>query len=661
MLSIGSLSGGSTNYYSNMPRKDDYYVRPGEEKEGVWIGGAAATFFEKYGLTETVTGRQLHELFNGYSPDGKKEPLVQNAGKMTPRKDENGKVINKDEPLRQPGWDLTFSAPKSVSILHAVTTDPALKAALERAHLEAIKTTFERIEAETFTRIGKGGRERVDAKLLAAVFQHETARPTKGEMPDPQLHSHAVVINVCTNGMDDKTRSIWSKRFYEQEHRYGAIYRAELAKNVEGLGFGTYRTGEFFEVKGVPEALIKELSKRGEEIKQSAKDDSAKERERATIKNREAKGDYTKDVLSERWTKTARAHGLDPEKIHELRHTYRTERSISVESREAVKGALEEIIKKAPRFTSHDLERRAHVHAQGRGIGTQAATEAVRQYLTTNAVKVVGTHKGEKVFTTKADYQKNREEYREATRQEEREKNTVFRKSDYEAIREAHRGSKFIAITSDRPSADRLQKNIGMQAASVRILLNEMEGRRFRKERSFGRMIKGDFKKQIVEVDTKKEERKQLERRIGAEVKFALGMIDAKTRKKLTGDDQKPSHEAAHKFLWATGQISKSQMLHLDAELRHQRLEVTKGTVVIIDRSIRNHRLNGKLREEIEKRGGKLVFAGEVERQREKQRQERAAATPKEAETMKNDAKREEAEQKQEKKRSQHQTQRHTL
>jgi conjugative relaxase-like TrwC/TraI family protein len=394
MLSIGSLSAGSKQYYSHMASQDDYYVRPGEEKPGVWIGGAAENFSERFDLGETVRGKEFRALFDGYSPDGRKTPLVQNAGKMTPTKDETGKVINKDEPLRQPGWDLTFSAPKSVSILHAVTTDQTLKAALERAHLEAIRTTFERIEAETFTRIGKGGKERVDAKLLAAVFQHETARPTKGEKPDPQLHSHAVILNVCTNCKDHQTRTIWSKRFYEQEHRYGAIYRAELSKNVEGLGFETYRTGDFFEVKGVPEALIKELSKRTEEIKDGAKDESYKEQKKEAIRNRQKKGDYTKEELSGHWTSRAKAHGLEPEKIKDLRSSYRPERSLSLESREIVRGALGEIISKAEHFTRPDLERASHIEAQGKGVGSKPVTSAVNDYLASDAVKMVGFHKG---------------------------------------------------------------------------------------------------------------------------------------------------------------------------------------------------------------------------------------------------------------------------
>lgn len=143
-------------------------------------------------------------------------------------------------------------------------------------------------------------------------------------------------------------------------------------------------------------------------------------------------------------------------------------------------------------------------------------------------------------------------------------------------------------------------------------------------------MLKLDFSKKIEEVDTKKEERKRLGRRIGAEVKFALGMINAETRKKVTGDYRKPSHEAAHKFLWATGQISKKQMKHLDAELRHKRLEVTKGTVVIIESSTRHHPRMGELRREVEKRGGKVVFAGEHMRETQEIKVERDAQRQKE-------------------------------
>ncbi len=62
-------------------------------------------------------------------------------------------------------------------------------------------------------------------------------------------------------------------------------------------------------------------------------------------------------------------------------------------------------------------------------------------------------------------------------------------------------------------------------------------------------------------------------------------------------------------------------MRHLDAELRHKRLEVTKGTVVIIESSTRHHPRMADLVREVEKREGKIVFAGERMKEKESQRQ----------------------------------------
>ena len=90
MLSIGAMKSGQESYYQNLAREDYFLV--GGEPPGRWLGRGAAAL----GLTGKIDSNELSALFRGYSPAGKK--LVQNAGK------EN----------RQPGWDLTFSAPKSV-------------------------------------------------------------------------------------------------------------------------------------------------------------------------------------------------------------------------------------------------------------------------------------------------------------------------------------------------------------------------------------------------------------------------------------------------------------------------------------------------------------------------------------------------------------------
>ena len=91
MLSIGRMAYGQEEYYLRLTR----YYQELREPEGTWWGAGA----EKLGLGATVSDEQLRALMRGYTPGGR--PLVKNAG-------------HED---RDPGWDATFSRPKSVSIL----------------------------------------------------------------------------------------------------------------------------------------------------------------------------------------------------------------------------------------------------------------------------------------------------------------------------------------------------------------------------------------------------------------------------------------------------------------------------------------------------------------------------------------------------------------
>ncbi len=93
MLSIGAMQGGQAGYYVALAQ-EDYYLAGGEPP-GTWLGAGSPSL----GLAGVVQAADLTSCFLGLAPDGSK--LVQNGGK----------------PDRQPGWDLTFSAPKSVSVL----------------------------------------------------------------------------------------------------------------------------------------------------------------------------------------------------------------------------------------------------------------------------------------------------------------------------------------------------------------------------------------------------------------------------------------------------------------------------------------------------------------------------------------------------------------
>lgn len=242
MLSIKSISAASSgamaDYYAELARKDDYYSAESGDKKpaGYWPGGGA----QSLNLEWEVSADQLRNGFAGNHPDSG-EPLAKNAG-------ENHK----------PGWDCTYSAPKTVSAVWAVA-DAEIRGKIETAHQVAIAFSVNYLEREAAaTRHGKDGMVRVPASenggLIVAVFQHSTSRNQ-----DPQLHSHALILNMNRDG-----RGI----DLDTSHKMaaGALYRVELAHQLHQIGFETERDDKSFRVVGVPEKLVDQWSSRRAEI-----------------------------------------------------------------------------------------------------------------------------------------------------------------------------------------------------------------------------------------------------------------------------------------------------------------------------------------------------------------------------------------------------------
>ena len=117
MLSMSAMSGGQASYYLGLAR-EDYYLEGGEPP-GQWYGEGAS----KLGLHGEVEAAHLYNLFGGYSPEGDR-PLVQLQS-------------HDEKATHRPGWDLTFSAPKSVSALWSQLR-PEDRQALQAAHFEAV-------------------------------------------------------------------------------------------------------------------------------------------------------------------------------------------------------------------------------------------------------------------------------------------------------------------------------------------------------------------------------------------------------------------------------------------------------------------------------------------------------------------------------------------
>ena len=200
------------------------------------------------------------------------------------------------------GWDLTLSAPKSVSLLWA-SGDADQRGSIRAAHEAAAAATLELLEREglTHVRLGVGGRVKQRASdLIVARFDHFTSREG-----DPNIHTHCVLLNVagCEDG---RHRTLEPNDLYRWTKVVGAHYRAILAERLRDLGLEAREAGRRqFEVRGVPQDLIERFSKRAQQIEAMVEDRSVasgRQKEIANLNSRRDKDAVpTGEALEARW------------------------------------------------------------------------------------------------------------------------------------------------------------------------------------------------------------------------------------------------------------------------------------------------------------------------------------------------------------------------
>ena len=297
MLSIGALSSAAqgASYYE----RDGYYARddPEHRDASAWAGRGA----EELGLTGPVDPETFRAVLEGRVPDG--------SGRQLGRRGRDGEI------LHRPGRDLTFSAPKSVSITALVGGDGRIVDAHDRA-VAATLAWVERNAAETRMRSPDGGgMARVgNQKIVAATFRHDTSRNL-----DPQLHTHAVLANMV-KGADDRWRTMANEGLYAKQKLIGMLYRNELAAGLARLGYDVEKTHPDgrFEIAGVPREAIEAFSTRRAEIEAAmearglgASADNPRLAERAALMTRAAKRDVDRGELRAVWARQAAGLGFD--------------------------------------------------------------------------------------------------------------------------------------------------------------------------------------------------------------------------------------------------------------------------------------------------------------------------------------------------------------
>jgi Ti-type conjugative transfer relaxase TraA len=368
MLSIGAASGG---YYASLAQEDYYHA--GGEPPGRWHGRGA----DALELSGQVDKEQFLRLCDGFSPTGK--ALTQNAGKED----------------RRAGYDLCFSAPKSVSVLWALSDEKTRKEIQDAIH-EAAKAGVSYLENEAaYTRRGHAGAEVEKCKLAVAMFEHGTSRAQ-----DPQLHVHAVALNLAIRE-DGTTGAIESKELFRHKMAGGAVFRAEFASQLQRrLGVEIVKgVKDTFEIKGVPKEITEEFSKRRAEIEGAMKKEGAKGAERAayyTLTTREKKEHVARELLFEKWQEVGKEFWFDPQSVMNQRVEPRDR---AKEKAVAVEEAVFKITQGQAFFTEKELVRRTAEAAQTRGLNAKDVLSAVRTYLDSEAIHL-GRSGNDRYYTT---------------------------------------------------------------------------------------------------------------------------------------------------------------------------------------------------------------------------------------------------------------------
>ena len=351
---LGSAA-ASVHYFE---REGGYYARndPEHRRASRWHGAGAAAL----GLKGRVNAWPFRAVLEGKVP--KTDIRL-------------GRRRREGETEHEPGHDITFSAPKSVSLEGLLWG----RDDVVRAHDGAVRATLDFIEARLLeTRVWD--REfrrmrRVPApSMVAATFRHIASRDL-----DPQLHTHAVIANM-TQDTEGRWRSLDTGRLKAAEKLIGAHYRNELARRLieRGYTLSSSMAGGVpsFEIAGYGRAELAAFSNRRLAILRYVKERgwtyNAARAQQAALATRARKNEPGRAALEALWRGRAREFGF-------TRPRQRRTRPPPVLSMlEIASRAAEHLEERRSVFPAHELTMRCLAHSPGR-YTLQDADEATQQ------------------------------------------------------------------------------------------------------------------------------------------------------------------------------------------------------------------------------------------------------------------------------------------
>mgnify|MGYP003133550831 FL=1 len=281
MLSVANVRSPSAaaSYFA----ADNYYTGADADRSGTWVGKGA----ERLGLEGRVSAEQFDALLRGELPGGIQ---VGNAGQA-----------------HRPGTDLTFSLPKSWSLLALVGGDQRIIDAYREAVIETLRWA-EKNAAQTRMGSQAGYGKVATDNLTIGLFQHDTNRNQ-----EPNLHFHAVVANV-TQGSDGKWRALRNDKLWSFNTLLNSMTMARFRLAVEQMGYEAAPVGKHgnFEAAGIARGQVMAFSTRREEVLAARRGSGLEAGIVATLETRKGKEPVRdREGLLSSWRQRAEEVGLD--------------------------------------------------------------------------------------------------------------------------------------------------------------------------------------------------------------------------------------------------------------------------------------------------------------------------------------------------------------
>lgn len=389
--------GQASHYYS---QQDNYYTREEGIEQSEWWGKGA----ENLSLTGQVDMHAFNDLLLGRLPHGEKL----------------GKVVD-GQIKHRPGWDLTFSAPKSVSLLALIGGDTRLVEAHRRAVIVAL-SHVERSCTEARIQTPDGMDYQLTKNVVAALFHHDLSRAK-----DPQLHTHSVMMNM-TERQDGKWRSLASKlggygeknqheihgfieRVRHHNRYFSKLYETELAYQVKELGYEitTDTPSGIFEIAGVSKEVLQCFSKRRTQIEEKLAEkglSGGKAAAYATLDTRSNKENVDRVSLKEQWVQDAKAIGLDCQTMIERTQSMKPEKTMvrdtmDPQSLDAIREAAKVLSVFQSTFTLEDLVTTASEYAIRHHLPASSLLTAADAQLVSGDLLSIPNESGKTVFMAK--------------------------------------------------------------------------------------------------------------------------------------------------------------------------------------------------------------------------------------------------------------------